>query len=83
MIKIPFTYEGAKVKLQRELTFDEKGTITGKLINGGTMEVTFYQNDEPIIPVVPVTLKHPLIEMAMGMTREEKDELYNLIKPSK
>lgn len=83
MIKIPFTYEGAKVKLQRDLTKEEQLTVTEKLINGSTMEVTFYQGDEPLKPVVTVTPKHPLIEMAMTMTQAEKDELYNLIKPVK
>lgn len=83
MIKIPFTYKGAAVKLQRDLTPSEKKTVTSKLINAGTMEVTFYQGDEPPKPVVTVTPKHPLIEQVMSMTREEKDELCNLIKPAK
>jgi hypothetical protein len=73
MIKIPFTYNGATPVPQRKLTDEELKAVTSKLINGGTMEIIYYQGDEPPKEVIenPVPEKVDMSNIDVNSIKEE------------
>ena len=48
MIKIKYTFQNGTCIPERELTQEEKLTVTSELTNGSDMTITYFQGDEPV-----------------------------------
>jgi hypothetical protein len=81
MIKIPFEYIDAFPKPARELSDQEKSSITSKIIDASKMEIVYYQSDEPAVEEVPVQEKSALMIAIESASPEDLQEVANLFKP--
>lgn len=84
MITLNFKYKDNLPVAERELTAEEKETITSILTNGGDMTITYYQGDEPVQQIEQIAEPSPekvdLISILSKATPEEINYIKQLLK---